>query len=258
MTLCYILTASGYMVLKTEALTKKFGMVNANDRIDFSVSEGEVRGIIGPNGAGKSTFFNVLTGFYSPDEGKVVFQGRDVTDMSPAEIAQEGMVRTFQIASPFEELTVMENVLASYSSGLRIDGQKRERAWEVLELLDIADHAEEDAANLSGGQQKLLELARVLMLDPECILLDEPTAGVNPALQEDIVDYLRQLNESEGTTLVIIEHDMKVISDVTDSVTVFNQGQAVVEGPFEEIKNDERVREAYLGSASGDEEEVPI
>jgi ABC-type branched-subunit amino acid transport system ATPase component len=242
------------MLLETENLTKKFGALVANDSVDFSVSEGEIRGIIGPNGAGKSTFFNVITGFHDPDDGTVTFDGTDITGWSPPEISQRGLARTFQITSPLEDMTVYKNLLAAYTPGFRVPDWKHERAENLLELLEIEHQRETLAGDLSGGQQKLLELGRVLMLDPECVLLDEPTAGVNPALQERILDYLQQANE-DGTTFVVIEHDMKVISDITSSVTVFDQGSIVTEGDFEEVKDDPRVREAYLGAA-GDEEAI--
>jgi ABC-type branched-subunit amino acid transport system ATPase component len=242
------------MLLETEDLTKKFGALVANDSVDFSVSEGEIRGIIGPNGAGKSTFFNVITGFHEPDEGTVCFDGTDITGWSTPEISQRGLTRTFQITSPLEDMTVYKNLLAAYTPGLRIPDWKHDRAEDLLELLEIEHQRDTLAGDLSGGQQKLLELGRVLMLDPDCVLLDEPTAGVNPALQERILEYLLQANE-DGTTFVVIEHDMKVISDITSSVTVFDQGSIVTEGNFKEVKDDPRVREAYLGAA-GDEEPI--
>ncbi|UHQ98848.1 ABC transporter ATP-binding protein (plasmid) [Natrinema zhouii] len=235
------------MLLETSDLTKRFGAITANDRVDLSVERGEIRGIIGPNGAGKSTLFNVITGFHEPDAGTINFDGTDITGLSPAEVTQEGLCRTFQITSPLEDMNVYKNLLAAYTPGFRIPEWKRERADEILELLEIEHERETKAGDLSGGQQKLLELGRVLMLEPECIMLDEPTAGVNPALQERILEYLGHANES-GTTLIIIEHDMKVISEITDTVTVFDQGSIIVEGPFNEVKNDPQVREAYLGS----------
>jgi len=242
------------MLLEVENLTKKFGALVANDGVDFSVSEGEIRGIIGPNGAGKSTFFNTITGFHEPDDGTVMFDGTEITGWSPAEISQRGLARTFQITSPLENMTVYKNLLAAYTPGFRIPDWKRERADELLELLDIGHQRNTLAGDLSGGQQKLLELGRVLMLNPACVLLDEPTAGVNPALQKRILDYLQQANE-DGTTFVVIEHDMKVISDITTSVTVFDQGSIIIEGQFNEVKDDPRVREAYLGAA-GEEEAI--
>lgn len=237
-------------ILETEDLTKTFGALVANDGISLSVEEGVIHGIIGPNGSGKSTFFNTVTGFYRPDGGTVRFEGEDITGLSPDEIARTGLGRTFQIASPFEGLTVRESLLSVFSdgllSGLRIPKEKRERADELLDLLDIDHIADQEAGGISGGQEKLVELGRVLMLNPGCVLLDEPTAGVNPALQNRLMEHLETLND-RGTTFVIIEHDMGVISDICDTVTVFDQGEIAVEGSFEEVTGDPRVREAYLG-----------
>jgi len=243
------------ILLRTEGLTKKFGALTANDQISFSVSEGEIRGLIGPNGSGKSTFFNTVTGYYKPTDGNVYFDGTEITSWANHKIARNGLVRTFQIVSPFEDLTIRENLLAAYTGGFRIPLEKRERADEILEFLEIDHLADNEASEMSGGQQKLLELGRVLMLDPECILLDEPTAGVNPALQEEILGHLKEMNET-GTTFVIVEHDMGVIEDIADTVSVFANGQYLTEGDFEEVKNDDRVRSAYLGT--DDDSEVNV
>ncbi|MEE6208895.1 ABC transporter ATP-binding protein [Salarchaeum sp. III] len=234
-------------LLEIEDLRKSFGAIHANDGITLSVEEGNVRGIIGPNGSGKSTFFNTVTGFHHPDGGTVRFDGTDITGKRPPEIARQGLARTFQIVSPFKNLTVRENLLAVKSKGLRVTDEKRRRADEILEFLDLDHIADNEASDMSGGQQKLLELARLLMLDPKCVLLDEPTAGVNPALQKRIVDRLKEMNE-RGTTFVIIEHDMDLIREFADEVTVFDHGQVIVEGSFDEVTADSRVRDAYLGS----------
>lgn len=240
-------------LLETDELRKTFGALVANDGISLSVDDGEVRGIIGPNGSGKSTFFNTVTGFYEPDGGSVTFDGEDVTGLSSHEIARRGLARTFQIVSPFESLTVRENLLAVHSKGLRVRPEKRERANEILEFLDIAHLADDEASEMSGGQQKLLELARLLMLGPKCIMLDEPTAGVNPALQERILDRLLAMND-RGTTFVIVEHDMDLIRAFADTVTVFDQGSIIAEGTFDEVTAESRVRDAYLGAESDLEE----
>lgn len=239
-------------ILETERLTKRFGALTANDGISLSVERGGIRGIIGPNGSGKTTFFNCVTGFLDPDEGRVEFDGTDVTGWKPHEIARRGMARTFQIVSPFKNMTVRQNLLAGRAPE-RVD--KQDRADEILQFLEIEHIAENDAGGISGGQQKLLELGRVLMLDPDCVLLDEPTAGVNPALEKRLLGHLQRLND-DGMTLVLVEHDMSVMQEIADSVSVFDQGQYIAEGSFDEIQQDERVREAYLGSAS--DEEVPI
>lgn len=238
-------------IIKTENLTKTFGALTANDEITLSVERGSIHGIIGPNGSGKTTFFNTLTGMHQPDGGTVTFDGTDITGWKPHRIARRGLGRTFQIVSPFKNMTVRQNLLAAKTGG----DNKREQADEILEFLEIGHLADDEASDMSGGQKKLLELGRVLMLDPDCILLDEPTAGVNPALEQRILNHLGEINDN-GTTFLIVEHDMNVIQDIVDRVSVFDQGQHIVEGSFEEVTNDERVREAYLGST--DDEEVPI
>ena len=240
-------------ILATEGLTKRFGSLVANDELSVTVEADTIHGIMGPNGSGKSTFFNTVTGFYRPDGGTVRFDGEDVTGWKPDEIARRGLARTFQIPSPFEDLTVKENMLAVFTgglrSGVRVPDEKRSRADELLELLEIDHVADQEAGGVSGGQEKLLELGRILMLEPACVMLDEPTAGVNPSLRNRLLDHLETLND-RGTTFVIIEHDMRVIADVCDRVTVFNQGQVLVEGDFESVTSDERVRDAYLGGAA--------
>lgn len=239
-------------LLATDGLTKRFGALVANDHISIQVPRGEIRGIIGPNGSGKTTFFNTLTGYHAADKGTVTFDGTDITGWKPHEIARRGLGRTFQIVSPFRNMTVRQNLLAAQTPrGVDKDA----RADEILEFLEIDHIAEDQASSMSGGQQKLLELGRILMLDPACILLDEPTAGVNPALEKRIMAHIHELND-EGTTFVIIEHDMSVMRTLADTITVFDQGANIVEGTFDEVKADEQVREAYLGKAADDE--VPI
>lgn len=232
-------------LLTTEGLTKQFGGLVAVDKIDLEINEGEILGLIGPNGSGKTTTFNLITGFLEADRGKVTFHGSDVTDESPDRIARRGLGRTFQVAKPFGRLTVMDNMLVPNTGNL-VGDKKRNRALEILQELEL-DHVEDERGdNLSGGQKKLLEIARVLMLDPQLILLDEPAAGVNPALMDDIMDRIRALNEA-GRTIFLIEHDMSVIAELCDRVIVMNNGQIVTSGTFEEIRENERVRDAYLG-----------
>lgn len=232
-------------LLETRRLTKQFSGIVATDGLNLEVREGEILGLIGPNGSGKTTTFNLLTGFLTPNEGEILFRDEKITDKQPYEIAKKGIGRTFQTAKPFSQMSVYENMLvpAANPSGTT----REEKAWQILEELDIDHVAENNAADLSGGQKKLLEIARVLMLDPELILLDEPGAGVNPALMDDILDRIKGLND-QGRTFLIIEHDMSVIDEITDRVTVMNTGTAIVTGPFEEISKDERVKEAYLGA----------
>jgi branched-chain amino acid transport system ATP-binding protein len=249
--------------LRVRDLRKTFGGITAVDGASFDVEEGTITGLIGPNGAGKSTMFNLITGVYAPTGGSVTFHGQDVTGLQPEEVANRGLVRTFQIARELQEMTVLENMLlaprdqrgerllASVLPGLRsaVDDQERElleRAWETLELFEIDHLAGEDAGGLSGGQRKLLELARALMTDPEMLLLDEPFAGVNPTLEEKLLDRIHALR-GQGYTFLLVEHDIDLIMNSCEHVIVMHQGSVLAEGPPEEIRDDEEVIDAYLG-----------
>jgi ABC-type branched-subunit amino acid transport system ATPase component len=249
--------------LVVEDLTKRFGGIDAVDEASFSVERGSLTGLIGPNGAGKSTTFNLVTGVHDPDGGRVTFEGRDITGYRTAEIAEEGLVRTFQIARELEEMTVLENLMLApraqsgeklvnaVAPGLRGRVREEERAlreevWETLELFEIDHLAEEYAGNLSGGQRKLLELARALMVDPSMLLLDEPFAGVNPTLEEKLLDRVHELRE-EGLTFLLVEHDMDLIMEHCEHVIVMHQGRVLAEGAPAEIRSNERVVDAYLG-----------
>lgn len=244
-------------ILRTTDLTKRFGALTANSEISLSIKRGEIRGIIGPNGSGKTTFFNTITGFYQPDGGSVHFDGEEVTGWKPYRLARRGLGRTFQIVSPFKNMTVRQNMLAVQTDDGRSREEKRNRAGEIMEFLEIDHIADNEARGMSGGQQKLLELGRVLMLDPELVMLDEPAAGVNPALESRIMDHIHELNE-EGTTFMVIEHDMHVMKTLADSVSVFDSGSHIAQGDFEDVSQDDAVREAYLGGTTAEDDEVPI
>jgi branched-chain amino acid transport system ATP-binding protein len=242
-------------LLETIDLTKRFGSLVANKKISLSIDEGEIRGIIGPNGSGKTTFFNTVSGFYDPDEGTVRFDGKDVTEWEPHRLARRGLGRTFQIVSPFKNMTVRQNLLAVQTGAKESSDERHERAEEIMAFLDIDHIADNQARGMSGGQQKLLELARVLMLDPQLVMLDEPAAGVNPVLEDRIMQHINDLND-EGTTFVVVEHDMNVIRELANKVSVFDTGEHIAQGLFEDVSQDERVRRAYLGGTGDDE--VPI
>ncbi|MFW6317159.1 MAG: ABC transporter ATP-binding protein, partial [Halorubrum sp.] len=213
--------------LRVEGLVKRFGGVTAVDGASFEVKEGSLTGLIGPNGAGKSTTFNCITGVHEPTAGRVYFKSEDVTGLKPYQMARKGLVRTFQIARELGEMTVLENLMLApkgqigesairaVTPGLRgrvVEQEEaiRDRAWETLDLFEIDHLAGEHAGNLSGGQRKLLEMARALMTDPDVVLLDEPLAGVNPTLEEKLLDRIHQLR-AEGYTFLLVEHDMDVI-----------------------------------------------
>jgi branched-chain amino acid transport system ATP-binding protein len=255
--------SDGDPLLSVRDLRKSYGGITAVDGVSFDVEPGTITGLIGPNGAGKSTTFDLVTGVQTPDSGQVVFDGTDVTGARPNVLANQGLVRTFQIARELGEMTVLENVMLaprdqqgetlwrSVLPGARggvveQETELRERAWEMLDFLELDHLAEEYAGTLSGGQRKLLELARVLMTDPEMILLDEPLAGVNPTLEEKLLDRLHDLRE-DGYTFLFVEHDMDVIMNHCDPLIVLHQGSVLTTGPPEDVKNDERVLEAYLG-----------
>lgn len=231
-------------ILSTDGLQKSFGGVMAVDGLDISIKFGELAGLIGPNGSGKTTTLNLITGFLSPSEGEIIFNSEDITNKKPYEVSTLGVGRTFQISKPFGRLSVVENMMVpNVSVG---PDERDERIWELLEELHLDHVAENRADELSGGQKKLLELARVLMLEPGLILLDEPAAGVNPALMDDIIADIKRIND-QGTAILVIEHDMSVISELCERVIVMNAGQQVMTGTFEEIQADDQVREAYLG-----------
>ncbi|MFT4946912.1 MAG: ABC-type branched-subunit amino acid transport system ATPase component [Natronomonas sp.] len=250
-------------ILEIDSLRKTYGGVVAVDDVSFGVERGTITGLIGPNGAGKSTTFDCITGTQNPDSGSVRFDGADITRYRPERIANRGLLRTFQIARELGEMTVLENVMlapqhqrgeALYRSVLpgfrqgviEQETQLRERAWETLEFFELDDLADERAGSLSGGQRKLLEMARVFMTDPEMVLLDEPLAGVNPTLEEKLLDRIHELSE-RGHTFLLVEHDMDVVMNNCDPIVVMHQGTVLTEGSAEEITQDERVIEAYLG-----------
>jgi branched-chain amino acid transport system ATP-binding protein len=250
--------------LVVHGLVKRFGGVTAVDGASFEVEEGSLTGLIGPNGAGKSTTFNCITGVHDTDGGTVTFRGEDITGLRTATVARRGLVRTFQIARELEEMTVLENLMLAprgqsgeslsraVTPGLRgrvkaEERELREDVWDTLELFEIDHLADEYAGNLSGGQRKLLELARALMVDPDLMLLDEPFAGVNPTLEEKLLDRIHGLRDEQNLTFLLVEHDMDLIMEHCEHVIVMHQGEVLAEGPPATIRNDERVIDAYLG-----------
>jgi ABC-type branched-subunit amino acid transport system ATPase component len=249
--------------LRVSDLAKSFGGIQAVDRVSFGVERGTLTGLIGPNGAGKSTTFNLITGVHEADSGAVQFRGEDITGLQPEEVAQRGLVRTFQIARELEEMTVLENMMLAPKNQLgeelwrsvlpgargaviEQEEQLREQVWEMLDFFEIDHLAQEYAGNLSGGQRKLLEMARALLTDPDVLLLDEPLAGVNPTLEQKLLEHVHELRE-DGYTFLIVEHDMDVIMENCEHIIVMHQGRVLAEGDAETIKSDERVIEAYLG-----------
>jgi branched-chain amino acid transport system ATP-binding protein len=249
--------------LQVDNLRKSFGGITAVDGATFQVEGGTLTGLIGPNGAGKSTTFNLITGMLTPDSGTVTFNGEDITGMEPHTIANRGLVRTFQIARELKEMTVLENMMLapknqrgeqlwrSVTPGVRgnvVEQEEEvlERVWEVLEFFEIDHIADEYAGNLSGGQRKLLEMARALLTDPDMLLLDEPFAGVNPSLEKRLLEHIHELRE-QGYTFLLVEHDMDLIMENCEHVIVLHQGNVLMEGAPAAVKANEDVIEAYLG-----------
>lgn len=230
-------------VLKLREVTKRFGGVTAVNRCSLDLSPGKIYGLIGPNGSGKTTLFNCITGLEVRDEGEIHFKGDRIDGLKPHRVALKGIGRTFQIIRVFPELTALENLLVvtreDHEAAMR-------RARDLLRFVKLDQLQNEYAGNLSYGQQKLLEFTRVLMMNPEVVLLDEPAAGVNRTLLNDLLDAIRQLS-AQGKTILIVEHDMKVVMGLCERVFVLDHGEKIAEGPPEEIQKDERVIEAYFG-----------
>jgi ABC-type branched-subunit amino acid transport system ATPase component len=254
--------------LRVDGLSKKFGGIVAVDGASFQVEKGTMTGLIGPNGAGKSTTFNCITGVHEPTTGSVTFEGVDITGLAPNQVANRGLVRTFQIARELEEMTVLENMLLAPKgqrgealwrsimpftrrSVVKQEEEILEDCWDMLEFFEIDHLAHEYAGNLSGGQRKLLELARALLTEPTMLLLDEPFAGVNPSLEERLLEHIHELRE-EGYTFLIVEHDMDLIMQNCEHVIVMHQGTVLTEGTPAEVKSNEQVVEAYLGGEVGE------
>ncbi len=239
-------------LLEIEGLTKRFGGVTAVDSCSFAVPEGSITALVGPNGSGKTTAFNLITGYLRPDAGAIRFGGKSVPRPDPVKLARDGLTRTFQQARIFAELTLVQNMVAAlqqpWRAALRraVDSTERVHALELLEEFGLARLAHARAADLSYGQKKLLEFAAVLMGGPRLVLLDEPTAGVNPVLVEHIEQRIRELN-SRGLTFLVVEHNMNLVMRLCDPIVVLDHGTKLAEGSAEDVRRDERVLDAYLG-----------
>jgi branched-chain amino acid transport system permease protein len=250
-------------LLEVDGLSKRFGGLQAVDGLSFTVEEGTITALIGPNGSGKTTAFNLITGMMRADAGRVVLAGRRIDRLPSWERAHLGLGRTFQITRLFREMTVLENVVAPLRrfswrqlAADAVAGHEVERATELLEFVGMARHAHVPARALSFGQQKLVELAQVLMLDPKLILLDEPAGGINPTLIARMADKIRELNAELGTTFLIVEHNMPLVAELCDPVIVLARGRTIAEGPAAEIQRDPAVLDAYLGEGWVVEDEL--
>lgn len=251
-------------MLRIENLSKRFGGVQAVDDCSLEVREGTITGLIGPNGAGKTTLFNVVTGFYRPNSGRVFFREEDITGLQPFQIFRRGIFRTFQITREYKEMTVLENLLLiprgqlgenlwnAWFRSNAIKTQEKDnikKALAVLEFLEMEAKRDMPAKYLPGGEKKLLELARMMMVDLDMVLLDEPGSGVPPSLQKKVIDYIKELSHERGLTLFVVEHDMNVIMSLCDPIIVMTDGTKLTEGPPNQIRSDRRVIQAYLGES---------
>jgi len=249
-------------MLKVEGVYKSFGGLMAVCDCSFNVQKGSITGLIGPNGAGKTTLFNIIAGRYKPDRGRIFFKDQEIDGLPPHQIYRRKLYRTFQITREFAQMTVLENLMLmpegqvgeniwwTWFRGGSVKRQEHEllkKAEEVLDFVELGNLKDELAGSLSGGQKKLLEIGRSLMAEPEMVLLDEPGAGVNPTLMRKLVDNIRRLRDEKDITFLLIEHNMDLIMELCNPIVVMSEGRKLAEGTPEEVRNNERVLEAYLG-----------
>ncbi len=256
-------------IIKVTGLCKSFGGVHAANNIDFSLQEGEVRGIIGPNGSGKSTFFNLLTGIYTPDEGTIIYDGHNIAGWEPHRIASHGIARTFQLLRMFTEMSVLDNLmigchcqvnygaLSAPFAPLTIAREEkvlREEMMDILQTIGLADYAHVTASEMSIGQRRLLALGRAIAMKPRILMLDEPAAGLSPVNVDNLMAIVMKLKDKYGLTLIIVEHILKVVMETCDRISVLDHGEKIAEGRPDEVRDDHAVIEAYLGKEMADDE----
>lgn len=251
-------------ILKVDRLTKKFEGLTAVNRIDFTVHKDSVTSLIGPNGAGKTTLFNLITGIYKPDEGTVMLEEQNIAGLKPDKVTMRGVVRTFQHIRLFRNMTVLENVMVGLHSRLRAgipgillrlshvrkeERRAREEAYRLLQFVGLSSQFNEQAKNLPYGDQRRLEVARALAAEPKLLLLDEPAAGMNPRETMELTALVRRIRKEFGLTVLLIEHDMRLVMDISEHIIVLDHGEKIAEGTPDEIRSDRRVIQAYLGKS---------
>jgi branched-chain amino acid transport system ATP-binding protein len=250
-------------ILEASAVTKQFGGLTAVNSVDFSIERGSICSVIGPNGAGKTTFFNMITGLYTPTSGSLLFDGRNIAGLKPDQVTARGIGRTFQNIRLFSNMTALENVLVGMHARLRAgllgiimrspavkneEARARRTARDLLDYVGLgADRSDEFSKNLPYGDQRRLEVARALATEPQLLLLDEPTAGMNPQETAELTRLIRRIRDERNITVLLIEHDMKVVMDISERITVLDRGIKIAEGSPEQVRANEQVIEAYLG-----------
>lgn len=249
-------------LLETKEVVKRFGGLTAVNKMNFSIKRGQIASIIGPNGAGKTTFFNTLTGIYTPEEGTIEFNGRNLIGLRPDEVVERGIARTFQNIRLFGSMTVLENIMVGMHTKLKQTGvdalfrtkafhdeekQAEQDARDLMEYVGLKGVANELARNLAYGGQRRIEIARALAAQPTLLLLDEPTAGMNPNETEEAIKLFRKIRDEKGVTVLLIEHDMRVVMNISEHISVMDYGEKIAEGTPKQIRSNQRVIEAYLG-----------